>query len=144
MLKVYLDNCCYNRPFDDQSQLKISLQTQAKLQIQADALSGKIELVWSYMLDFENGENPFDFKRNSIQKWEYVATSMIKTNDEITETAEKLKMQGLGTMDALHIACAIYAKADYFVTTDDKILNKNINLINVISPIDYINGKGEN
>ena len=140
MLKVYLDNCCYNRPFDDQSQLKISLQTQAKLQIQADALSGKIELVWSYMLDFENGENPFDFKRNSIQKWEYVATSMIKTNDEITETAEKLKMQGLGTMDALHIACAIYAKADYFVTTDDKILNKNINLINVISPIDYING----
>ena len=92
------------------------------------------------MLDFENGENPFEFKRNSIQKWEYVAISMIKTNDEITEIAEKLKMQGLGTMDALHIACAIYTKADYFVTIDDKILNKNINLINVISPIDYING----
>jgi len=138
-LKIYLDNCCYNRPFDDQSQLKISLQTQAKLQIQADALSGKIELVWSYMLDFENGENPFDFKRNAIQKWEHVATSMIKTNDEITETAEKLKTLGLGTMDALHIACAIYAKADYFVTTDDKILNKNINIINIISLIDYIN-----
>jgi len=135
-LKIYLDNCCYNRPFDDQSQLKISLQTQAKLQIQADALSGKIE----HMLDFENGENPFEFKRNSIQKWEHIATSMIKTNDEITKTAKELKTQGLGTMDALHIACAIYAKADYFVTTDDKILNKNISSINIISPIDYING----
>ena len=140
MLKIYLDNCCYNRPFDDQSQLKISLQTQAKLQIQADASSGKIELVWSYMLDFENGENPFDFKRNSIQKWEYVAKSMMKANDEIIETAKDLKMKGLGAMDALHIACAIYAKADYFITTDDKVLNKNINLINIISLIDYING----
>jgi len=29
-LKIYLDNCCYNRPYDDQSQLKVSLEAQAK------------------------------------------------------------------------------------------------------------------
>ena len=32
---VYLDNCTYNRPFDDQSHLRISLETQAKLYIQS-------------------------------------------------------------------------------------------------------------
>ena len=32
-MRVYLDNCVFNRPFDDQSQLLISLQTQAKLAI---------------------------------------------------------------------------------------------------------------
>jgi hypothetical protein len=33
-MRVYLDNCCYNRPYDNQSQLRISLETQAKLYIQ--------------------------------------------------------------------------------------------------------------
>ena len=33
-MRVYLDNCAYNRPYDDQSQVKIELETQAKLKIQ--------------------------------------------------------------------------------------------------------------
>jgi len=142
MLKVYLDNCCYNRPYDDQTQLKVSLQTQAKLQIQREAIMGECELVWSYMLDFENSVNPYEFKRNAIQEWEQVAKEIIVENEEIISLANQLKSLGLGTKDALHIACAIYAKADYFITTDNKVLNKNIALIKIISPIDYINKKG--
>jgi len=33
-LKLYLDNCCLNRPFDDQIQQRIYLETEAKLFIQ--------------------------------------------------------------------------------------------------------------
>ena len=33
-MKIDLDNCCFNRPFDDQSYMNISLETQAKLMIQ--------------------------------------------------------------------------------------------------------------
>ena len=33
-MRVYLDNCCYNRPFDDQTQLKVRLETEAKLFVQ--------------------------------------------------------------------------------------------------------------
>jgi predicted nucleic acid-binding protein len=33
-LNIYLDNCCFNRPFDDQSYLSIFLETYAKLAIQ--------------------------------------------------------------------------------------------------------------
>ena len=50
-MKVYLDNCCYNRPFDDQSQMKISLETQAKLYVQDQIKKGNYDLVWSYVLD---------------------------------------------------------------------------------------------
>ena len=25
-MRIYLDNCCFNRPFDDQSQIKIKLE----------------------------------------------------------------------------------------------------------------------
>jgi len=142
MLKIYMDNCCYNRPYDDQTQLKVSLQTQAKLQIQKEALIGECELVWSYLLDFENSANPYEFKRNAIQEWEHVAKEMVVENEEIIELSNQLKSHGLKTKDALHVACAIYAKADYFITTDDKVLNKNIGLIDIISPIDYISRKG--
>lgn len=27
-MRVYLDNCCYNRPYDDQSQMRIHLETE--------------------------------------------------------------------------------------------------------------------
>ena len=32
-MRVYLDNCCYNRPFDDQHNLATALESFAKLQI---------------------------------------------------------------------------------------------------------------
>jgi hypothetical protein len=32
--KIYLDNCCYNRPFDNQEQRDIFDETMAKIYIQ--------------------------------------------------------------------------------------------------------------
>jgi len=46
--KIDLDNCCYNRPFDDQSQMKTRLETEAKLYIQSGIREKKYSLVWSY------------------------------------------------------------------------------------------------
>lgn len=39
-MKVYLDNCCYNRPFDDQTQERIHLESEAILMILQHAQSG--------------------------------------------------------------------------------------------------------
>lgn len=33
-MRVYLDNCCFNRPFDDQSQARVRLEAEARLEIQ--------------------------------------------------------------------------------------------------------------
>ena len=91
MTKIYLDNCCYNRPFDNQTQLKIQLETIAKLQIQRDIRDGKYELVWSYVLDYENSMNPFEEKRQSIEPWRNIANQNITENEEIISLAEILK-----------------------------------------------------
>ena len=32
-MRVYLDNCCYNRPFDDQSQVRVRVETISKLAV---------------------------------------------------------------------------------------------------------------
>ena len=51
-MRLYLDNCTFNRPFDDQNQLKIKLETEAKLFIQQGFIMGIYDLVWSYILEY--------------------------------------------------------------------------------------------
>jgi len=68
-MRIYLDNCCFNRPFDDQSQIRIRLESEAKLYIQEQISNNDIELAWSYILDYENSLNPYEERMNVILKW---------------------------------------------------------------------------
>ena len=68
-MRIYLDNCTLNRPFDEQTQIRIKLETEAKLFIQDKIKENKIEIVWSYILDAENDVNPFKERREQITKW---------------------------------------------------------------------------
>lgn len=139
-MKLYLDNCMFNRPFDDQSNIKILLEAEAKLNIQENIRSGLYELVWSYMLDYENEKNPFRERREQIGKWKKYARTDIEAEDGIIHLANSLLQLGLKKFDALHIACAVAAEADYFLTTDKGILKKSelIKDIQVKDPIDFI------
>ncbi len=66
---LYLDLCALNRPFDNQKQTRIHIETEAKLVIQEKILMNEYQLVWSYMMDYENQVNPFDERRNAIRLW---------------------------------------------------------------------------
>ena len=52
-MRIYLDNCCFNRPYDNQSQIRIHLETEAKLHIQELIKKQELDLVVSYMLEYE-------------------------------------------------------------------------------------------
>lgn len=139
ILKIYLDNCCYNRPFDDQSQIKIHLEAQAKLYIQAQIREGVYDLVWSYILDYENGKNPYEEKRIAIAPWKEIATLCIsEETEDILLFAESLAAKGIKTYDALHISCAVAAYCQYYITTDKKLLNTPIPEIKIVSPIVFV------
>jgi len=137
-MKVYLDNCCFNRPFDDQSSLVVYLETEAKLHVQELIRQGDLDLCWSFVMDYENGVNPFEEVRNRIAEWKHIACDDCDLADAIAVKAAQLIALGLRQMDASHIACAIYMGADYFLTTDKKILNKPITEIPVLNPIDFV------
>ena len=137
-MRVYLDICCYNRPYDEQTLLKIRLETQSKINIQKLVLDGKIELVWSFILSYENSMNPFVEKRMQITEWCKMAIVDCDLIEEISKKSEELMKRGLRLKDSLHLACAIFSNADYFITTDKGILNKKISEINVINPVDFI------
>lgn len=139
-MKVYLDNCCFNRPYDDQSHLRIRLEAEAKLKIQEEIRNGAFELAWSYMLDYENGKNPFKERREQISKWKAYAAEDIDENESVLQVAGMLLEKGIKKIDSLHVACAIQAGADYFLTTDDRILRKAtlVQDIRITDPIGFI------
>ena len=139
-MKIYFDNCTFNRPFDDQRQIRIRIESEAKLHIQEQIKKGSLCLVWSYILDFENNQNPFQERRDAIQKWRESAENDIEENDDIISKAKELTKIGLRAKDALHVACAVVGKAEYFLTTDDMVLRKlsSYSEINVTNPMDFI------
>jgi len=138
-MKVYLDNCCFNRPFDDQSHVRILLETEAKLAIQDRIRSGALDLVWSYVMELENTANPFEDRRTNISTWRSVALVDISESDKIVVRAESLADLGFRAKDALHISCAIEASCQVFLTTDNGILNKGglVPELAIINPVDY-------
>ena len=139
-MKIYLDNCCFNRPFDDQSFLTVRLETEAKLDIQEKIKSGRLSLGWSYILDFENNANPFMERRTEIQRWKEIADSFVTETDEILLKMNELTAIGVKPLDALHIACAVSLQCHYFLTVDKGILKKTTEYpeIKIINPINFI------
>ncbi|WP_428355406.1 PIN domain protein [Methyloprofundus sp.] len=139
-MKIYLDNCCFNRPFDDQSQLRILLESEAKLRIQENIRSGTFELIWSYILDYENSTNPFRERREQILKWRTYSNEDIAESRDVLNIATMIMKHGVKKMDSLHLACAIKANADYFLTTDDGVIKKAIHIqnIQIVDPIGFI------
>jgi hypothetical protein len=73
-MKVYFDNCSYNRPFDGQSSLVVRFETDAKLQIQELVKNGALKLAWSFVIDYKNSANPFEEIKSKIAEWKRLAS----------------------------------------------------------------------
>ena len=139
-MRVYLDNCALNRPFDSQEYLRIRLETEAKLAIQQRIRDGKFELVWSYIIDFENRANPFQERRDAVRRWKLLASFDIGESNEVLAVANSIGRLGVKSKDSLHVACAIEAKCDYFITTDVGILKRAnaISGVGIRNPVDFV------
>ena len=96
--RVYLDNCAYNRPYDDQSQIKIELETQAKLKIQRMIKNSELSLLSSYMSLYECGEHPDPDKAALITDFINTYSSVyvdIANQDAIEEKAKEIMATGV-------------------------------------------------
>ena len=141
-MRVYLDNCCYNRPFDEQAQLRVVLETLAKLNIQQQMRDGVLEYVWSSVLDFEISKSRFLDRSLQIMSWAKGAIINVQIDDSIRFRAKEFEANGLKAMDALHVACAEAAECDWFFTTDRGILKKarNLTSMRVANPVEFFGG----
>lgn len=140
-LRIYLDVCCFNRPYDDQSQLKVAMETQSKLHIQNLIKDGKYDLIGSYTLDYEISRNPYEMRRRSIERFirsnikGYVGAERAEI---IAPLAEEFMRTGVKEKDAYHIASAIYAGCEYFISTDIRLLKHKTDRIKLVTPIEFV------
>lgn len=140
-MRVYLDNCCFNRPYDDQSQLKVQMETQAKLEIQQQIRNGNFELATSYILEAENAVNPFERKRLDIQSFIDKHTKVFVSENQdkaVREQAAKIMETGIRLMDACHIACAMLSQCDVFLSTDKRVLKYQSETIRIMNPVMFV------
>ena len=139
-MRVYLDNCCYNRPFDDQSQLKIRLESEAKLHVQSLMRAGVVEYAWSSVLNHEIGRSPYLEQKKEIEVWEEWANVNVAMDYDIISRGREIMTCGVKPMDALHLASAEAANCDWFLTTDGGILRRMRSLgeMRVANPVEFV------
>lgn len=147
MLKLYLDVNIYNRPFDDQMEVRIRLETIAIFSILQKIKSGDFGLLWSFMIDYENSLNPYDDVRVEIEMASSLANNMVTHDEIVYNMAKEFESKGIKPRDALHLACAVKGNVDYFLTCDDKLIKKvstmgiNLKIMNPIRFVEEMEGK---
>lgn len=139
MMKVYLDTSVYNRLYDDQTQAKVYLETQAILVILNLIETQQIASVGSSVLDYENKKNPFPVIQSSVQMYLSRAIYFQPLNEDIRERAKVLEIEGIKPIDALHVASFEASQSNFFLTCDKRLLNRCQALsISALNPIDLI------
>ena len=122
-MKIYLDVCCWNRPFDDQSQNRVRLEAEAVLSILEMSESGKLEIIGGDVVEDELSEMPDDERREKVELLLTLASSHILLTTAIERRAMELQKWNIAPLDALHLASAEDVSAD-FLTVDDDLIRK--------------------
>ncbi len=140
--RLYLDVSVLNRPFDDQSQVRIKLETEAFLAILERIEVGELAMVGSSVLDFENEANPFPERKERVESYLKLASQFVKVDEDLKERAETIARLGFKGFDALHLACAEMA-TETFLTVDDKMIRRATDRadgldVKVLNPIDFV------
>lgn len=141
-MRIYLDNCCYNRSYDDQSQLRVMQESNSIKEIQHLIINKNLELVTSFILLYENDKNKNLTKKQKISDFiKFHTTFYINANREqnISKIAQPIIATGIKQYDAYHVACAIYSNCNYFITVDDRLLKYQTKNLPIITPIEFIN-----
>ena len=144
-MKIYLDSCALNRPYDALEQVTVSLEAQAKLSIQEWIRDKKYELVSSEMLLAEIYDTPSEVRKQGILAFieENSSIHVGKTNNyTVKEMATEFTRANVGYKDACHAASAIIAGCEYLITTDYRFIRRfrklNRDDLKITDPIEFV------
>ena len=122
-MKIYMDVCCLNRPFDDQSQDKVRLETEAIVSILKRCIfDRKWKLIGSEIISIEISKCRDTLKKHKVSFIHDSADVKVKYNAEIKSRAAEFRNYNIKLFDSLHLAAAEYANVDIFLTTDAQLI----------------------
>jgi predicted nucleic acid-binding protein len=121
-VKIYLDACCWCRPFDDQMQSRVRLEAEAVLSIIANGRAGGFVLAGSEAIEFElSGITDADKFKKICSLYSATSERLLYTGETRTR-ALLFQQQGIKTLDSLHLALAEEYRQDILLTTDDAFI----------------------
>lgn len=122
--RVYLDVCALCRPFDDQDQARISMETEAVGLILSHVRAGRLRLIVSPVHNLEIGATTKLDERAALERILTELGHQPRFNARaVRQRAETFARLGLGWADAAHLAFAEAAEAA-FASVDDQLLRR--------------------
>lgn len=140
-MRIYLDNCCYTRTFDDQKQIKIKQETESIIKIQEKIISKDIELATSFILHYENNQKIDDEHKNKIDNFYRTYRTIyigIEFTEKLRNIVKEIMATGIKVKDSYNIASAIIADCDYFITVDKRLTRYKTDKIKTINSVDFV------
>ncbi|MEW6387194.1 MAG: hypothetical protein AB1491_06735 [Thermodesulfobacteriota bacterium] len=139
---IYLDYNCFQRSFDEPRRIRIQMEALACQEIFLRAQASEIILVWSFMHEDETIICPFPERKYEVFRLATLCRTRLGPEEEIHHRAKLFQKNGkLSAKDAVHLACADFINANYFLTCDDKLIKKATRLkleIKIMNPVDYL------
>jgi predicted nucleic acid-binding protein len=121
---LYLDVCCLNRLFDEQTQGRVCLEADAVMFILQKVEDREWQLLNSDAIEAEVRKATDPSRREGVQDILALAVASVSVESDVTARASVLITCGFTNFDALHIACAEAGHAEVFLTTDDRLLKR--------------------
>jgi predicted nucleic acid-binding protein len=139
---IYLDYNCFQRGFDDPRQIRIRMEALACQEIFVRAEEGELRLVWSFIHEDETLLCPFPERKYEVLRLATLCKVRVGPEEAIYKLAKSFQEKGgFSAKDAVHLACASYVGADFFLTCDDRLIKQANRLkleLKVMDPVDYI------
>lgn len=137
-MNIYLDTSVFKRPFDDQSQPRIRLETEAAVAILALVQAGTITLISSAVLRYENSRNPDPERRRWMERTLQLCQIDQAMTAQLEQRAAALEALGLKALDALHVASAETSRAECFLTCDERLSRRYVGPLMILNPTAFV------
>ena len=142
-MRIYLDNCCYNRPYDDQTQEKIHMEGEAILAIIDKCILNDDEIIGSPVIDFEIEQISDVEKKEKVKSFyaKAITTKVAYTQKILNKVKDLSCKTNIKTLDRFHLAFAEFADVSILLTTDSKFeraCSKMDLKIKVKNPLGYL------
>jgi predicted nucleic acid-binding protein len=145
--RIYLDVCCLNRPFDNQSIDRVRLEAEAVVLVLKHIEQGHFFWVSSEAVNYEVEQNADAGRKARVGILMKLSGETIEIEEDTLLRASDLELLGFGGFDALHVACAEKAKAEVILTTDDRLVKLGSKFqrrlkTRVLNPLEWIRKEG--
>ena len=141
-MKVYLDMCSIQRPLDSHDDVRVATEAQAVVGVLRLCELGQVTLVGSDALRFELEKNPHPVRKDYAAAVLSKAAAFAATDQDVEARAREFEATGMKPLDALHLASAVEAGADFFCTCDDRLLKRarevETGRTRVVSPLELV------